>query len=65
MHGKASQAISLLTKASLLKEWMRIAEQSPLKSVWLQVCEHITKFVTGFNWLKPPESRLQLAVISI
>ena len=66
MHGKASQAISLLTKVSLLlKEWMRIAEQSPLKSVWLQVCEHITKLVTGFNWLEPPESRLQLAVISI
>ncbi len=66
MHGKASQAISLLTKVSLLlKGCVRIAEQSPLKSVWFQVCEHIAKLVTGFNWLEPPESRLQLAVILI
>lgn len=60
--GKASQAISLLTKASLLlKEGIGIAEQSPLKSVWFQVCEHIVKPVTGFNWLEPSESRLRLA----
>ena len=66
MHGKASQAISLLTKMSLrLKEWKSIAEQSPLKSVWFQVCEHIAKLVTGFNWLEPPESRLRVAGISI
>ena len=66
LHGKASQAISLLTKVSLLlKEWKSIAEQSPLKSVWFQVCEHIAKLVTGFNWLAPPESRLRLAVNSI
>ena len=63
LHGKASQAIALLTKVStLLKEWKNIAEQSPLKSVWLQVREHITTFVTGLNWLSPPESPLRLTV---
>ena len=36
-----------------------------LRTVWLQVCEHITKLVTGFNWLEPPEYRLRLVVISI
>ena len=65
MHGKASQAISLLTKVSLLlKEWMRIAEQSPLKSVWFQVCEYIATLVTGFNWLAPPDARFRLRVKS-
>ena len=59
MHGKASQAIALLTQVStLLKEWQNIAERSPLRSVWHQVCEYITTFVTGFNWLSPPESAL-------
>ena len=62
VHGKASQAIELLTKVSLLlNNWKSIAEQSPLKPVWFLVCEHIAKFVTGFDWLSPPESRLRLA----
>ena len=62
VHGKASQAIELLTKVSLLlNNWKSIAEQSPLKPVWFLVCEHIAKFVTGFDWLAPPESRLRLA----
>lgn len=65
MHGKASQAISLLTKVSLLlKEWKSIAEQSPLKTVWFQVCEHIAKTVTGINWLEPLEIRMRLGINS-
>ena len=65
MHGKASQAISLLTKVSLLlKEWKSIAEQSPLKTVWFQVCEHIAKLVTGINWLEPLEIRMRLGINS-
>ena len=63
MHGKASQSISLLTKVSLLlKEWKSIAEQSNLKTVWFQVCEHIAKLVTGLNWLAPLESRMRIEI---
>ncbi len=63
LHGKASQAIELRTKVSLLlNNWKSIAEQSQMKSVWLLVCEHIAKFVTEFDWFTPPESRLRLAV---
>ena len=62
MHGKATQAIALFTKVStqMNPRWKNIAERSPLKSVWLQVCEHITTFVTGFNCLSPHESHLHL-----
>jgi hypothetical protein len=63
LHGKASQAISVLTKVSLLlKEWKSIAEQSTLKTVWFQVCEHIAKLVTGLNWLAPIESPMRIEI---
>jgi len=63
LHGKASQAISVLTKVSmLLKEWKSIAEQSTLKTVWFQVCEHIAKLVTGLNWLAPIESPMRIQI---
>jgi hypothetical protein len=62
-HGKASQAIYVLTKVSLLlKEWKSIAEQSTLKTVWFQVCKHIAKLVTGLNWLAPIESPMQIEI---
>ena len=65
VHGKARHTIALLTQVSLLlKEWKRIAQQSPLKSVWFQVCEPIATLITGFNRLAPPESRLRLGTQS-
>lgn len=63
MHGKSEHSISMLTHVSqLLKQWKSIAEQSPLRTIWLQVCEHITLLVTGVSWLSPPNQPVEMSV---
>ena len=59
LHGEGQKAMAMLTSVSrLLKTWQRIAEQSPLETIWQQACAYLAKLITGVNWLRPLECLL-------